>query len=121
MTKNTAIQVFASTIFIVTAAIFLNPFKVWMPDMLHMLILGILVGAFGAVAALVASEQQGDEREERHQMLAGRAAFLTGAVILLSGIVWQAFTSTVDAWLVLALCGMVLAKASVRVYGDTKL
>ncbi len=121
MTKKTAVQVCASAAFLVLAIIFLNPFKLWMPDMLHMLILGLLVVVFGAIAALLVSEQSGDEREDRHQMLAGRIAFLAGAAILLSGIVWQAFTSAVDAWLVLALCGMVVAKAAVRIYGERKL
>jgi drug/metabolite transporter (DMT)-like permease len=121
MTKTTTIQLLASALFLILAVVFINPFKMWMPDMLHMLILGLLVVVFGAIAAFVVSEQAGDEREERHQMLAGRAAFLTGATIILSGIVWQAFTASVDFWLVIALCGMVVAKACVRIYGENKL
>ena len=121
MTKTTRIQLLASAIFLLLAIIFLNPFTLWMPDMLHMFILGLLIVVFGAIAALVVSEQSGDEREERHQMLAGRAAFLTGAILLLMGIVWQAFTSSVDAWLIVSLCGMIVAKAVIRVYGENKL
>jgi len=89
--------------------------------MAHMVILGFIVAAFGVFAALLLREQSGDERETIHRMLAGRAAFLTGATILLVGIVWQAFTGTVDAWLILTLCGMVLAKTAIRFYGEHRM
>ncbi|MBU2103958.1 hypothetical protein KKD81_02765 [Patescibacteria group bacterium] len=121
MTRNTLLQLGASLIFLVLAIAFLNPFGLWMTDMFHMLILGLLVVAFGIFATLVVREQGGDERELVHRMIAGRAAFLTGALILLIGIIWQAFTHTLDYWLVYALLGMVLAKTLVRIYGDRRL
>jgi membrane associated rhomboid family serine protease len=121
MPNNLSAQVLVSVVFVLVAVVFLNPLHIWMPDMLHMLILGLLVAVFGVVATMLVREQGGDEREAAHRMLAGRVAFLTGAAILLAGIVWQAFTSHVDAWLIFALAGMVTAKMLARIYGEQKL
>lgn len=121
MTTSTQIQAFASAVFILLAVAFLNPFHLLMTDMFHMLILGLAAAALGVFSILIMRERGGDEREAAHRMLAGRAAFLAGAAILLAGIVWQAFAGVVDPWLVMGLCGMVFAKVSARIYGELML
>ncbi|KND50961.1 MAG: hypothetical protein AB202_00955 [Parcubacteria bacterium C7867-007] len=121
MPNAMTLQVLSSLVLFALGVAFLNPFHLWMTTMTHMVILGFLVAAFGVFAALLLREQAGDERETTHRMLAGRGAFLVGATILLVGIVWQAYTGSVDTWLVLALCGMVLAKTAIRFYGDRRM
>lgn len=118
MQNNTLLQIATSTVFLFFAFAFLNPFHVWMTDTFHMLILGLLVVAFGVFTVFVIREKAYDEREATQRMLAGRAAFLIGATTLLIGIMWQAITGVVDAWLILTLCSMVVAKAGAHVYSE---
>lgn len=121
MKNNLSTHVISCVVLIALGIAFLNPFHIWMTTMFHMTILAVLVAAFGVFAALIIREQGGDEREQAHRMLAGRAAFLTGTSLLLIGIVWQACTGTVDAWLIVILCAMVLAKMAARLYGERML
>jgi hypothetical protein len=116
MQNNTLLQILTSAAFLVLAVVFLNPFNIWMPTMTHMVVLGFLVAVFGVFALLMMRERAQDEREEAHRSSAGRAAFLTSALILLIGIVWQAMRGPVDHWLIGALCGMVIAKIAVGLY-----
>lgn len=88
--------------------------------MVVMTMLVLTFVAFVAVAVLVVQERAVDEREESHKMLSGRYAFLTGAALLTLGLIVQSFNHQVDAWLVVALVGMVLAKIVVRIYGDSR-
>lgn len=120
MKSNLTFQLISSALCIFFAAAFLNPLHLLMTDSLHMLILGLLAAAFGALAVLLLLEQGGDEREDAHRAFAGRAGFLIGAAILLCGIVREALAGPVDAWLLIALCGMVAGKALARIYARAR-
>ena len=110
---------FVSAVLLAVAAIFLvNPFNIWMPEMTHMLVLAIAVAVFGACSVFVLMEQIGDERENEHRHTAGRAAFLAGGAILITGIIMQTLQHALDPWLVWALLGMVVAKSITRLYSD---
>lgn len=122
MTRTTYLELLVAIVLLGIAILFLNPFHFWMPDMALLLMLGCLLTVFGAFAALILREQAQDEREETHRMRSGRAAFLVGATILVIGIAYQGSTlHVVDSWLVVALCGMVLAKLATRIYSDLRL
>lgn len=94
--------------------------KVWMPTMaMSMVLLGLIV-AFMVFAAFVWRERARDEREEQHRLLSGRVGFLSGALVLLLGIVSQMYMKGghPDPWLVVALATMVIAKLGARVYSE---
>ena len=76
--------------------------------MMHLVVVIILFGLFSAFAW---RETATDERQNIHRMLAGRIAFLTGSAILMLAILVQDLAHAIDPWLVIALAGMVLAKA----------
>lgn len=120
MTRTTLIEIIVVLVVFITTILILNPFNVWMPDMAHLVVLGCLLAAFGAFAALVLREKADDEREDHHRMLSGRAAFLVGATLLVFAIAYQANTGLVDAWLVLTLLAMIFVKLGVRFYSDWK-
>ena len=106
---------------VVLAVLLLNPFNFWMPSIVVMCILPIILGLFALFSSFVLRENKCDEREERHRALAGRNSFLAGAGLLTLGIVVQAYTHTVDPWLVIALTVMILVKIATRMWTDKNL
>ena len=86
--------------------------------MVHMMVLAFCVATFGVYAAFVLREEARDERDGVHRMRGGRAAYLSGATILVVGIIYQGVTDTVDAWLVAALVCMIIAKIASHWYSD---
>ncbi|MDR3571842.1 MAG: hypothetical protein P4L81_06670 [Candidatus Pacebacteria bacterium] len=118
MKNNSIAQLVIAAVLIVVAFLLVNPTGMSMPDSAHMLVLAIAIVACGAYAVFVVAERSGDERDETHKMMAGRTAFLVGGGILLIAIVSQSLAHSLDPWLVAALIGMVLAKASARLFGS---
>ncbi len=116
--KNNLAQSIITAVLIILLVVIWNPFKLWMPDMMLISILIVLLIVFGLFASLVLREKAGDEREAVHRMLAGRAAFLSGSVVLLLAIISQAFSHNVDIWLVATLVIMIVVKMIARLYSD---
>lgn len=121
MQNNSLQQTLAALALIGIAFFLLNPFKLFMPDMMVMVLMALLLVVFALFASFVLRERAGDEREAQHRMHAGRVAFLVGSGVLMLGIVTQSFTHRIDAWLVLALVCMILAKLGTRFYSDRNL
>ncbi len=110
-------ELIISLILVALTILFLNPLqKIWMPTMFMSMILGVFVIVFILFAAFLWKESHGDEREERHRLMAGRIGFLSGAGILVIGIIVQSLQHTLDPWLLVSLCAMVLAKLIARIY-----
>ena len=118
MKNNLTTQIIAATATLALAILVLNPFHLWMPTMLAMALLAGLFVVFGVFAVFVMRERAVDEREEQHRSFAGRVAFLTGAILLMLGILVEDLQHNLDPWLVIALAGMIIAKLGARVYSD---
>ena len=118
MIKNLTLQLVCALVLLALAFALVNPMDLWMPDSAHMLVLAAAVVVAGAFGMFVLAERTGDEREESHKMLAGRAAFFAGGIVLLLGIVVQSLAHVLDAWLVYALVAMVFAKIAARMYSE---
>lgn len=103
---------------IVLGVLLIDPFHFWMPSMVQMVMLAAMVIVFAGFLIFVVRERAFDERENQHRMFAGRAAFLVGGIILLSGIVVQSLQHTLDSWLVGALIAMVGAKIVARMWSS---
>lgn len=119
--KNNFKETLLTVILIGIAILLLNPFHFWMPNMMVIFMLAFALVIFGIFASFVLREKSVDERDDQHKSLAGRNAFLIGSGILMLGIVVQGYTHTVDAWLVLALIGMVITKIVTRYWSDKNL
>lgn len=89
---------------------FINPFGWWMPDALHMTLLGLIVALFAIFAMFLWREHPADEREQLHRFVAARFAYTAAGAILLVGTIVQAFGHAIDPWLPVTLAAMVLAK-----------
>jgi hypothetical protein len=118
MKNNTLRDISVAGILCVLFVAILNPFHLWMPTMVHMTMFALGIAAFGVYATFVVREESRDERDGMHRMRSGRVAFLTGATILVAGIIYQGLTDTIDAWLVAALVCMILAKIASHWYSD---
>ena len=120
MKNNFVKEVTIALILIVLTILLLNPFHFWMPEMMVMVMLVLTFVVFALYAIFIMQEKAQDEREIAHRMLSGRVAFLTGSTLLTVGILVQALSHSVDAWLVITLVAMVLSKIVARIYGDSK-
>ena len=111
MEKGTQNEIIVAVVFIILILLFLNPFGLWMPDMLvYMMIAGVAI-LFALFAGFVWKEKACDEREQLHKMIASRLAYLVGVGVLVLGIAVQGFTvAHVDPWLLIALLAMILGK-----------
>ncbi len=111
-------EISVAVILIVLFLALLNPLHIWMPTMLHMIMLALGIGAFGAYAIFVMRETANDERDGAHRMHSGRIAFLVGAGALVTGIIYQSYIDQIDVWLVFVLVLMVIAKVGAHFYSD---
>ncbi len=114
---------FDSTVFtsFIIALIFLvNPFGLWMPTMMHMLVLGIFIASLLFFIALFWKERVVDEREAAHSLFAGRVAFISGILTAAVAIVVQSIRHEIDVWLAIVLCVMVISKYCARLYAEYK-
>ena len=109
-----------SAVLIVLLILFLNPFGLWMPPVLLMMMVLGLVVVFSTFASFIWRENARDERESLHKMMAGRFAFLAGTASLVIGIIVQSFRHELDFWVVLTLGIMILAKIIGFIYGRTE-
>ena len=118
MANNTTREIGVAVVLIGLFLALLNPFHIWMPTMLHMIMLAIGIGAFGAYAIFVMREKAADERDGVHRMHSGRVGFLVGAGALVAGIIYQSYIDQIDVWLVFVLVLMVIAKIGAHFYSD---
>jgi len=119
--RNRLIQeIIVSSVLIILLILFLNPFGFWMPTELLMVMVVALIIVFVLFASFIWRENSRDEREGIHRMFAGRAGFIIGTGLLITGIVIQSFQHKLDFWLVITLIAMVLAKVSGLIYSRIK-
>jgi hypothetical protein len=93
-----------------------NYFSMW--DMMSTVILLVLVLI---LVGFTLAEGKGDEREIYHRLLASRAGFLVGLLILSLGILDEVIINHQPAiWLIYGLAGMVLGKVVGLIWGRVK-
>ncbi len=120
MKNNFLQEIIVSLVLIMLLVLFLNPFELWMPPILLMMMVLGLVVVFSLFASFIWRENAKDEREGLHKMMAGRIAFLSGTALLVIGIIVQSFKHELDYWLVFTLGTMILAKIIGLIYGRIK-
>ena len=106
-------------IFILVLLLLLNPFGLFMPDRLvYIMLIGIVV-LFGVHAWFIATSKPSDEREQLHNFIANRSAYLAGTAVLIVGAVYEGVTSyEINTWILLALGVMLIIKLSSLLYSD---
>lgn len=88
----------------------INPFQFWMPTSIHITVVALTLTIFSAFSLFIWKAQAIDEREKWHRLVESRISFLSGAFVLICGILFQSFSHQVDLWLVLALFVMFISK-----------
>ena len=116
--KNNLKETIITLGLVILAVLLLNPFHFWMPDMMVMGMLVVILVLFGIFASFILREKTFDERDSLHRTLAGRNAFLSGATVLILGIIVQGYSHSVDPWLVIALTIMIITKIFTRIWSD---
>lgn len=118
MVNNLYKEILVSATLVILLVAILNPLHLWMPDMVHMMMLAAALIIFAVFAAFILRERATDEREGVHKMHAGRIAFLCGAAVLIVGIVYQSYIGQLDNWLVVVLVVMVISKIGAHLWSD---
>lgn len=117
--QNNLFQAAVALLLLVLMAALLDPFMLLMPAPVAMACLVAAAALVGVFAGFVLAERARDEREAAHRLLAGRAGYLAGLLILTLGFLYQGFVEHhVDAWLAAALAAMVVVKLAARFYAD---
>jgi len=109
-------EILIGLIVLVLAIGTLNPFGIWMPNEVEMLVYFLVVIVFGIFAVFVWREKARDEREEQMRMKVGRLSWIFGTSIIIFGVLVQAFAHSVDPWLIYALIGLLSSKLVAQVY-----
>ncbi len=119
--KNNFVEITTTVALIGLSILLLNPLDFWMPNMMVVGMLVAVLLVFAIFASFILREKVRDERDQMHQSLAGRNAFLAGVSILLIGIAFEGMAHAVDPWLVTALVFMLIMKIVTRIWSDTHL
>jgi len=116
--KNKIFHIVIALVLVILLVLLSNPFTFWMPDGVNMLLLLVLTTVMSVWVGLIVQEYSNDEREMLHKMKAGRIAYLSGILVLTTGLVFQGINHNIDPWIVLTLIVMVMSKVISRVYAD---
>lgn len=112
-------EVIIAALLVVLAALLWNPF--WMPMGVMLAVLIIFVVLCGGFVGFIWKERGGDERDNLIRNIAARFAYLSGALILAIGIIYETLVHhSIDKWLLAAFMITVLAKAVGYAYGKIK-
>jgi hypothetical protein len=109
-------EIVISTILIIILISFLQISELTMPMSVEFSLIVFLIILFLAYTTTIWKELPRDEREEQHQLKAGRASFLVGAGVLTLGSIYQLLQHEVDPWLIISLIVMILVKVISRIY-----
>jgi uncharacterized membrane protein len=99
---------------VIALLLLINPFHMFMPSALVLLLVMLLAAMVIAFALFVWREQPRDERDEVHALRASRVSYVLGAGVLLTAIVAESLMHHLDPWLPAALGAMVLGKLGLR-------
>ena len=112
-------ELIIAALLVVFAALLWNPF--WMPMGVVFVVLILFVILCGGFVGFIWKERGGDERDLLIRHIAARFAYLSGAVIMGVGIIYETLVNhTVDKWLLAAFMVTVLAKAAGYAWGKMK-
>ena len=103
-------EIAVRVVFLVLLALKLDPFDLLMPTRVQMLIICLLVAAFGMYSAVLFRQKARDEREAQHLYRASHFAYIGGTAILVTAITVQSFLGQTDPWLFGILAAMVVIK-----------
>ncbi len=120
MRNNVFGEIAVSLILVLLLFFLLNPLDLGMPQPVQVtMMIGVGV-LFIALVVFIWKEKAADEREGLHRHISARAGYIAGTAILVSGVIMQSASHTLDPWLVLALATMILAKLIGVIYSRSK-
>lgn len=99
---------------------FLNPLLVFLPRPMHPFMIPLLVILLIIFTGMLWKERPSDEREQLHTLIASRFAYFAGVATLTIALIIQHGQGTIDPWLIIAICIMLLAKIFGLLYGHLR-
>lgn len=121
MKNNNLSEILISIILVILLTLLLDPLGFVMATSLQMMVILFILIIFIAFSVFVWKEKPKDEREELHNHVTSRFAYLSGITILVVALIYQSLTYTLDPWIIIALIVMILAKVIGSIYTKNKL
>ena len=115
MLKNSG-EIILSIVCVILLVVLVDPFQWTMPNEIQMIVMALVVAAFGLYSGLLYRQKPVDERDAVHIHKASRMGYIGGIVLLVIAITIQTFMHSLDPWLVGVLVGMVVIKMIVLVW-----
>ncbi len=109
-------EIIVSAAFVILLALKFDPLNWLMPTRSQVLVLCLLVAAFGLYAGILFRQKVRDEREALHLHRASRIAYIAGVAVLVAAIVIQSLMGMTDPWLFGVLGGMIIIKMAVLIW-----
>ena len=103
---------------VVLSAVAVAPKTLVMPTTLQMAVLAVVLGLIAAFLTLLWREDPADEREAQNQALASRLAYIVGCIVLITALIIESITHTLDPVIPIALFTMIATKVLVQRFND---
>jgi heme/copper-type cytochrome/quinol oxidase subunit 2 len=113
-------EIAVSVVFLLLLVMKLDPFDLLMPTRVQMIIICLVVAAFGLYSAVLFRQKARDEREAQHLYRASHFAYIGGTAILVAAITVQSFLGQTDPWLFGILAAMVIIKMVTLIWSRMK-
>lgn len=120
MKDKSIVEIGISFLLLVFLIALLNPLNFGMPPPVQTTMMIVFGALFLVSIGFVWQENTADERERLHRFIAGRFAYIVGTAVLVTGVLVQSLSHTLDIWLVAALALMIIAKMIGIIYSRSR-
>jgi hypothetical protein len=120
MKNNLLGETLISIILVGLLVFYLDPFEPMMPKPMHMIMIPLVIILFVFLAAFLWRETPGDEREQLHKFIASRIAYFVGTLTLIIAFIYQSLHHTIDNWIIITVCVMLLGKILASLYAKVR-
>lgn len=114
-------EIVISMLLFVILILFINPFNLLMPHILHPFMVPFLMVLFIIFTAFLWKEMPGDEREQSHKLLASRFSYFAIMATLIFSVIFESFRGEVDPFLIISICIGLIVKIIGLIYSRVKL
>jgi len=116
--KDKIKEIVSALAILIVGFLILDPMSFYYTNMQTASLVIILLIAYVAFQIFIWKAKPQDEREDQLLYRANANAYLFGTAVLVIGLVYQAFSHSVDVWLLIALLVMIISRMASCFYKE---